>query len=195
MTVEVPAGARLREPGRRGGVLHLPRVYDMRHRKAHLGALGIKVLVHPAVTLVAEHEGARLALTALRGGVTTLHDPVDVDRDQSCDRLAGRRSSCRALWDASSGACRMTAVNVTDFDRATVDGLLSTTRSVRRRLGLGARGVERGVVEECLQLALQAPTGSNGQTWRWVIVDDAAKRSGTRRCLCAELDVVSAAAE
>ena len=50
-----------------------PGVYDMRHRKAHLGALGINVLVHPAVTMVAEYEGARLALTALRGGVTTLH--------------------------------------------------------------------------------------------------------------------------
>ena len=45
----------------------------------------------------------------------------------------------------------MTAVNMTDFDRATVDGLLSTTRSVRRRLDLD-RAVERGVVEECLQL-------------------------------------------
>lgn len=70
----------------------------------------------------------------------------------------------------------MTPVDVTDFDRATVDGLLSTTRSVRRRLDLD-RAVERSVVEECLQLALQAPTGSNGQTWRWVIVDDAAERS------------------
>jgi nitroreductase len=70
----------------------------------------------------------------------------------------------------------MTAVDVTDFDRTTVDGLLSTTRSVRRRLDLD-RTVERGVIEECLQLALQAPTGSNGQTWRWVIVDDAAKRA------------------
>ena len=70
----------------------------------------------------------------------------------------------------------MTSVDVTDLDRATVDGLLSTTRAVRRRLDLD-RVVERGVVEECLQLALQAPTASNSQTWRWVVIDDAAKRA------------------
>ncbi len=34
----------------------------------------------------------------------------------------------------------------------------------------------RSVVLECLQLALQAPNGSNTQPWRWVMVDDAAKR-------------------
>ncbi|NND66193.1 MAG: nitroreductase family protein, partial [Halioglobus sp.] len=49
--------------------------------------------------------------------------------------------------------------------------VLTTTRSVRKRLDLG-RPVQRPVVEECLEIALQAPNGSNLNSWRWVIVDD-----------------------
>jgi nitroreductase len=55
------------------------------------------------------------------------------------------------------------------------DEVLSTTRAVRKRLDL-ARPVEREVIEECLQLALQAPTGSNSQGWQWLFVEDAAKK-------------------
>jgi nitroreductase len=62
------------------------------------------------------------------------------------------------------------------LDRATVDHLLSTTRAVRKRLDL-RRPVPREVVLECLQLAIQAPTGSNAQLWRWLIVTDPAKRA------------------
>lgn len=51
------------------------------------------------------------------------------------------------------------------------DELLSTTRSVRKRLDLD-RPVERSVIEECLELAIQAPTGSNAQGWHWVVVTD-----------------------
>jgi nitroreductase len=54
---------------------------------------------------------------------------------------------------------------------ATVDKLLSTTRAVRKRLDL-TRPVSLDVVMECLRLAIQAPTGSNAQTWRWLIVTD-----------------------
>jgi nitroreductase len=61
------------------------------------------------------------------------------------------------------------------FDLATVDRLLSTTRAVRRRLDL-ARPVPMQVVRECLALSQQAPTGSNQQGWRWVIVTDPALR-------------------
>jgi nitroreductase len=53
----------------------------------------------------------------------------------------------------------------------TPDELLSTTRSVRRRLDF-SRPVERAVIEECLRLALQAPTGSNRQGWQWVVVTE-----------------------
>lgn len=51
------------------------------------------------------------------------------------------------------------------------DELLSTTRSVRKRLDL-ERPVERRVIEECLELAIQAPSGSNTQGWHWVVVTD-----------------------
>lgn len=56
-----------------------------------------------------------------------------------------------------------------------VDDVLTTTRSVRKRLDLH-RPVSREVVMECLELALQAPTGSNAQGWQWVFVDDPAKK-------------------
>ncbi|MEX2627173.1 MAG: nitroreductase family protein [Ilumatobacteraceae bacterium] len=57
------------------------------------------------------------------------------------------------------------------------DDVLTTTRSVRKRLDFDTP-VDRAVVDECLEIALQAPTGSNRQTWHWVFVtDDAQKRA------------------
>lgn len=61
------------------------------------------------------------------------------------------------------------------LDRAVCDELLSTTRAVRKRLDL-TRTVPRAVIEECIALSMQAPTGSNSQGWRWVVVEDADKR-------------------
>ncbi|HKF17558.1 MAG TPA: nitroreductase family protein [Candidatus Dormibacteraeota bacterium] len=52
---------------------------------------------------------------------------------------------------------------------------LSTTRTVRKRMDLG-RPVPHEVIVECLQLAVQAPTGGNRQGWQWVVVTDATKR-------------------
>ena len=57
----------------------------------------------------------------------------------------------------------------------TADELLTTTRSVRKRLDFD-RPVERAVVEECLEIALQAPTGGNTQGWHWVVVADEASK-------------------
>ncbi len=57
----------------------------------------------------------------------------------------------------------------------TVDELLTTTRSVRKRLDF-EKPVGRDVIMECLELALQAPTGSNAQGWQWVFVDDPGKK-------------------
>ncbi|WP_319449848.1 MULTISPECIES: nitroreductase family protein [unclassified Mycobacterium] len=62
------------------------------------------------------------------------------------------------------------------MDISSVDELLSTTRAVRRRLDLN-RAVERDVILECLQLAMQAPTASNDQNWRWMVVTDEGKRA------------------
>ncbi len=53
----------------------------------------------------------------------------------------------------------------------TADQLLSTTRSVRKRLDFD-KPVERATLQECLEIAFQAPNGSNMNTWRWVLVDD-----------------------
>jgi len=55
------------------------------------------------------------------------------------------------------------------------DELLTTTRSVRKRLDFD-KPVPREVLLECLDLALQAPTGSNSQGWQWVFVEDEDKK-------------------
>lgn len=57
----------------------------------------------------------------------------------------------------------------------TPDELLSTTRTVRKRLDLH-RPVEREVIEECVKLAQQAPSGSNQQGFHFVVVTDPARR-------------------
>jgi nitroreductase len=58
----------------------------------------------------------------------------------------------------------------------TNDELLSTTRAVRKRLDFD-RPVPMAVLHECMDLALQAPTGSNAQGWQFMLVTDAAKRA------------------
>jgi len=62
-----------------------------------------------------------------------------------------------------------------DFDLSQTDALLSTTRAVRKRLDF-ERDVPDDVLIDCLQLATQAPTGSNQQGWRWLVVRDADKK-------------------
>ena len=62
------------------------------------------------------------------------------------------------------------------MDVTVTDHLLATTRAVRKRLDL-ERPVEREVLLECLRLAVQAPTGSNSQGWRWIVVTDQEKRT------------------
>ena len=63
----------------------------------------------------------------------------------------------------------------------TPDELLTTTRAVRKRLDL-ARPVERDVLEACLAIAQQAPSGSNRQDWHFVVVTDPAKRAALADC-------------
>jgi nitroreductase len=61
------------------------------------------------------------------------------------------------------------------MDLATVDKLLTTTRSVRARLDL-TRPVPHELIEECLEIAVQAPQGSNLCRYHFLVVTDAAKR-------------------
>jgi len=56
------------------------------------------------------------------------------------------------------------------------DELLTTTRSVRRRLDL-KRPVPAELIEECLDIAVQAPTATNSQRWRFVVITDAGQRA------------------
>lgn len=55
-------------------------------------------------------------------------------------------------------------VGIEDLDRRSIDHVLTTTRAVRRRLDLD-RPMPLDVVEECLEIALQAPTGFKMQRW------------------------------
>ena len=53
------------------------------------------------------------------------------------------------------------------------DTLLTTTRAVRKRLDFD-RKVSRKLIEECLEIAFQAPNGGNMNSWRWLVIDDPA---------------------
>ncbi|WP_280234775.1 nitroreductase family protein [Nocardia cyriacigeorgica] len=57
----------------------------------------------------------------------------------------------------------------------TPDELLSTTRAVRKRLDFD-RPVPRQLIEECIDLATQAPTGRNRQRWHFLVVTDPRQR-------------------
>lgn len=72
----------------------------------------------------------------------------------------------------------------------TIDWVLTTTRAVRRRLDL-TRPVDRQVVLDCLELALQAPTGGDLQLWRWIVVTDPGTRARMREIYEAALTVAS----
>jgi nitroreductase len=54
--------------------------------------------------------------------------------------------------------------------------LLQTTRAVRKRLDLH-RPVEREVLQSCLELAMQAPSGSNNQNWHFMVITDRQQRA------------------
>lgn len=56
------------------------------------------------------------------------------------------------------------------------DALLSTTRAVRKRLDFD-KPVSKEVIKECMELAVQAPSGSNAQGWQFVFVTDAEKKA------------------
>ena len=132
-----------------------------------------------------------------------------VDDRRPCRRSRTTPTAARAgrisrPWSASRSdrtrACSETScVNSTAMDpnvvsrimtlNLSVDEVLTTTRSVRKRLDL-EKPVPREVLMECLELALQAPTGSNAQGWQWVFVDDAGEEEGARRHLPAQRDAV-----
>jgi nitroreductase len=68
------------------------------------------------------------------------------------------------------------------------DELLTTTRAVRKRLDFD-RPVELSVIRECIDIACQAPTGSNAQGWQWVIVTDPEKRAARGELYAKAFDI------
>ncbi len=68
----------------------------------------------------------------------------------------------------------------TDLDLSICDKLLTTTRSIRRRLDL-SRPVPPELIEECLEVAVQSPSATNTQKWRFMVIRDADKRAGIAR--------------
>jgi nitroreductase len=86
-------------------------------------------------------------------------------------------------------------MRIDDLDRASIDHVLSTTRAVRLRLDLD-RSVPLDVVYQCLEIALQAPTGFNLQNWRWLVITDSEIRQALaaiyRRSLRPFIDMMDA---
>jgi nitroreductase len=74
------------------------------------------------------------------------------------------------------GLRKQGVTDMAGFDLSVTDKLLTTTRAVRKRLDL-SRPVPDQIIRDCLELTLQAPTGSNKQGWRWMVVTDPAKRA------------------
>lgn len=60
---------------------------------------------------------------------------------------------------------------MTELLDLTLDELLTTTRTVRKRLDFD-RSVPRELIQTCINIALQAPNGSNRQRWNWIVIDD-----------------------
>lgn len=72
---------------------------------------------------------------------------------------------------AVDGAVVARAEGIPPEQRKAVDHVLTTTRSVRKRLDL-TRPVDPKIIEEAIDIAIQAPTGSNVQGWQFVVVTD-----------------------
>lgn len=63
------------------------------------------------------------------------------------------------------------------LDVAAIDGVLTTTRAVRRRLDLD-RPVDDQIILDCIDVAEQAPSGGNQGSRRWLIVRDPRLKAG-----------------
>jgi len=73
------------------------------------------------------------------------------------------------------------------MDVASVDLALSTTRSVRRRIDW-SRPVEREVIERCIDIATQAPTGLSAEAWRFLVLLDPERKAAMAEIYRAAFD-------
>jgi nitroreductase len=74
------------------------------------------------------------------------------------------------------------SVDVSDIDLRSVDHVLTTTRAVRRRLDFG-RPVERELIERCIDIAIQAPTALQGETWHFVVITEQSQRAAVAQSI------------
>ncbi len=81
-----------------------------------------------------------------------------------------------------------------DFDLDSVDHALSTTRSVRRRLDF-ERAVEPEVIEACIDIATQAPTGAAREGWRFLVITEPKKKQAVAELYRRALERYRAALE
>lgn len=78
------------------------------------------------------------------------------------------------------------------IDLASVDTVLATARSVRRKLDF-ERPVPREVILECINIATQAPTGLGGESWRFVVVTDSTTKQAMAGVYAEVLDELASA--
>ena len=128
------------------------------------------------VTVATRFSTAYSTVSAMSGDITAGAAHGDPERHPVRSRRAG---AAHPTGDGTSGWVAVNAragqTDAVQFDLDQVDALLSTTRAVRKRLDFD-KPVPDDVLLECLQLAVQAPTGSNRQSWRWLVVRDQAKK-------------------
>jgi nitroreductase len=78
------------------------------------------------------------------------------------------------------------------IDLPSVDTVLATARSVRRRLDFD-RPVPKELILECIDIATQAPTGLGGESWRFVVVTDPVKKQAVADIYAEALDELARA--
>lgn len=66
------------------------------------------------------------------------------------------------------------------MDTQAVDEILRTTRSVRRRLDF-QRPIPPELIEECIEIATQAPTGLQRESWRFLVITEPEQKAGVAR--------------
>lgn len=71
-------------------------------------------------------------------------------------------------------------LSIDELDLSSIDRVLETTRSVRRRLDF-ERPIEPEIIERCIEIATQAPTGINAENWRFLVVTSPARKAELAR--------------
>lgn len=160
-----------------------PTLFD--HPVDHLPAM-LQVEVFRQIALASAYRGTgqRAVVTAMR---CKFHNFAELDLATDCRCLLDETAPEADGWcwlrqgDRVVAECelRLTYPDVPadmPVSSAEVDRVLTTTRTARRRIDL-SRPVPRSLIEECLRIAVHAPTGGNRQDWRFLVIDDPATRS------------------